>query len=172
MKDIFDIEGIVHFPWTAIFTLVAVTVGALFLLALVIFLLKWWAKKKEQSRLEELLPPHKKAFLELDRLEKQGLLEKGEFRKYYTFLSEIFRRYLEDRFGYPALEKTTYEILPDLKQKMDFSRSLKDMAENFLRNSDLVKFARFQPSVERSRQEKEKIVEFVKATMLVERPQS
>ena|SRR3990167_8005996 len=168
MMDILDIEGITRFPWTAILTLLAVAGGALVLLTLFILLLRWWAKKRELGRSEELLPPHRQALLELDRLERQGFLEKGEFRKYYTFLSEIFRRYLEERYGYPALEKTTSEMMPDLTQKMEFSKPLGDLAETFLKQADLVKFARFQPSIERGRQEKERIVEFVKATMIME----
>lgn len=164
LQDILDIEGIIRFPLTEILVLLAITGGALVFLALLFLILRRRAKKRGAVNAEELLLPHEKAFLELDRLEKQGLLEKGEGRKYTWFLSEIFRRYLEERYLYPALEKTTNEILPDLKQKVGLSPALCNMADHFFCQADLVKFARFHPSPEWGRQEKEKIVEFVRAT--------
>ena len=172
MQDILDIEGIVHFPWAKIWALLAFFGGALILLALLVLILRWRAKRKGRGDPDELLPPHKRAFLELDRLDRKGLLEKGEFRKYVFFLSEIFRRYLEERYAYPALEKTTNEMAPDFTRKMGFSKPLSELAEGFFRRTDLIKFARFQPSVDEVAGERGKVVELIRATMVVEEKKS
>ncbi|MBI2340525.1 MAG: hypothetical protein HYU99_09225 [Deltaproteobacteria bacterium] len=167
MKDILDIEGIFQFPWAKWLAVLAVLGVALVLLALLIFALKRWARAARRSA-DQNLPPHEKVFLELNRLDKQGFLEKGDFRKYYFFISEIFRRYLEERFGYPALEKTTNELTPDLKRTIGLTESLSDLAGGLLREADLVKFARHQPPLDGARGAKQKIIEFVKSTMMAE----
>ena len=55
------------------------------------------------------------------------------------------RRYLGDRYGYDGLESTTREALGSLRQVTHRSRILGGI-EAFMRDADLVKFARLTPS--------------------------
>src|SRR5207245_506058 len=56
-------------------------------------------------------PPHEIAAAELERLRGRRLVEHGAFKEYYSALSDIVRRYLEDRFKLRAPEMTTEEFL-------------------------------------------------------------
>ena len=59
-------------------------------------------------------------------------------------ISEIFRRYLEERFLFNALEITTDEILEELKIKI--KSKLFEETSILLNRSDLAKFAKNNPS--------------------------
>lgn len=168
MTDILDIEEIFSFPWDEVFLISGITLLILILLVVAYYLIRWWFRRRALENRDELLPPHEKVFLELERLEKQKFLERGDFRKYFYFLSEIFRRYLFERFGYPALEKTTYEISPDFNLRMGLPDELGSMAKSFLNNADLVKFGNYEPGKRIAQKEKGKIVKFVNATIPVE----
>jgi hypothetical protein len=65
---------------------------------------------------------------------------------FYVELSGIVRRYLEDRFDMRAPELTTEEFLEAVQQSPELVRSHQTMLREFLRQADLVKFARVQPS--------------------------
>ena len=72
---------------------------------------------------------------------------------FYVELSDIVRRYLEDRFELRAPELTTEEFLASVGESPDLSRDHQALLREFLRQADLVKFAGLQPShedVERS----------------------
>ena len=62
-------------------------------------------------------------------------------------LSEILRRYLEDGFGVAALEETTEEILFDL-ERHGFDRATVKQIGALCGESDLVKFAKHEPTIE------------------------
>jgi len=93
---------------------------------------------------EPLPEPEQLALQELAELESLGLLQKGEFKEYYTRLSEITRRYLGLRFVIYALEFTTTETMTALKDKW-IEHAAWQMIGQFLTDCDLVKFAKFKP---------------------------
>ena len=86
---------------------------------------------------------------EFSRIAAMGLVERGEFKRYYSLLSENMRRYLEAALQVEAMERTTDEIASALRRIQLEDRSRTDL-ENFLRAADMVKFARFSPGVERA----------------------
>ncbi|MBN2572272.1 MAG: hypothetical protein JXA68_09100, partial [Ignavibacteriales bacterium] len=67
-----------------------------------------------------------------------------KIKEYHTDITEIIRKYFEDRFNFLALEMTSGEILENLKYHSDGVKIL-EVTENFLTNADLVKFAKFKP---------------------------
>lgn len=87
---------------------------------------------------------------ELDKLESAELIAKGEFKAFYFRLSEIFRAYLERRYGIAALERTTYEILQEFRALSLESEEEKEIRQ-LLEECDLVKFAKFPPTTEGAR---------------------
>lgn len=97
-------------------------------------------------------PAHEWALAELDRLEREGLLERGEFEPFYTRLSDIVRQYIERRFGLMAPERTTQEFLVEARRSDALSEGHKTLLEGFLRAADLVKFARHQPRPQDARE--------------------
>jgi len=120
-------------------------------------------RRKKIADLESLMPPHERAYLELERLRAKGFLEERKIKEFYSELSDIFRRYLERSFGIAALDGTTREIIAALKQK-DFSSVLLGKAKELLENSDLVKFAKFDPPRSLAQNLETRLVEIVEAT--------
>lgn len=76
-------------------------------------------------------------------------LEKGRIKVYYYKLCEIMRFYLFRRFAIPTLERTSYEIMRDLR-KTPGKRDTEGFA-SFFEQTDLVKFARYLPSSQETR---------------------
>lgn len=79
-----------------------------------------------------------------------GLLERGEFKTYYSLLSENLRRCLEEHLKIEAMEQTTSE-LADALQEAEVEAALRQPILDYLREADLVKFARFHPALEAAR---------------------
>lgn len=119
----------------------AIALAAFALAALIV----WWVRKR-RARLVEVapeirLPPDTIALAELEKIAAMGLVERGEFKSYYTLVTDVVRRYLAARFGVETMDRTTHELLNDL------SRRRHDVAglEALLNEADLVKFAKLKP---------------------------
>lgn len=124
-----------------------IALGVLLLIALVIFLIWYFRKRKEGQpifRKEVIRPAHEIALEALDDLLKTDWLVKQEFKRFYEELSFILRRYLEQRFYIRAMEETTTEILNSLLE-VNVGMKHQDMAKQVLELSDLVKFAKYIP---------------------------
>lgn len=85
-------------------------------------------------------PPHEIALLQLRALREQGLLAAGEYQPFAYRLSEIFRTYLGARFGFPAVESTTTEILQGMPEPLQRLRREGDI-RRVLDATDYVKYA-------------------------------
>ncbi len=79
-------------------------------------------------------------------MEKKDYIRKGKTKAYYIELSDIMRRYLENRFNIRAPEMTTEEFLIKVKEDSVLSLEHKGLLRDFLLNCDLVKFAKYQPA--------------------------
>lgn len=87
---------------------------------------------------------------EFARVAEMGLLERGALKLYYTHLSDIMRRFLEEHGRIDALERTTSEIAADL-HGTDIDDDLCQRIVSFLQKADLVKFAKAEPPESESR---------------------
>jgi hypothetical protein len=74
-----------------------------------------------------------------------GLTREGRYAEHFDRVSDIVRRYLGDRYGFDGLESTTREMLIELRATTPRIPVLSEI-ERFLRQADLVKFARLTPS--------------------------
>lgn len=116
--------------------------------ALVFFGYRFWKKRRARQKGEVYVPPlrpaHSIAMEELAMLKEKQLWQRGLVKQYYSELTEILRRYFENRYRLPALEETTDEIVAGLsKQTVD--GPIVASAESILRRADLVKFAKYHP---------------------------
>ncbi len=102
-------------------------------------------KKHEESKTPPLLA-HIIAYEALAALEKKDYIRQGQTKAYYIELSDIVRRYLENRFNIRAPEMTTEEFLLKVKEDSSLSVEHKGLLRDFLTNCDLVKFAKYQPA--------------------------
>jgi len=120
------------------------------LAALIIFLIIKYVKRKRTLRDKQAEPEkpsepaHVIALRELDRLKEEKLWQQGLVKEYYTRLTEIIRRYIEQRFHVPAMEQTSTEILQSMKPFVLEEDTLRALQELLLL-ADMVKFARELP---------------------------
>lgn len=145
-EDIKDVKEPLTIPldWKIILLWV---LGGLILLALIIFFVrKYILKKKGKVKTEKIiiLPSHVRALNSLKELELKGLWKNGMVKEYHSEITEIIRKYFEERFDYPALELTTSESIELLKSYSD-AKDILNVTRDFLTNADLVKFAKFIP---------------------------
>jgi hypothetical protein len=119
---------------------------ALALAVVALFALVIWYARRPRSvaikRAAPARPPWEVALASLAALEAREYHTRGESRLFALELSEIARRYLEDRFGFVALEQTTAEIRTALRF-LDVTDAQRDSMLAALQGCDLVKYARF-----------------------------
>ena len=118
------------------------------LLALVIYLLTKYVfntKPKIKKVIPKvIIPADVTALKELTELDKQQLWQSGKIKEYQSELSEIIRRYTENRFNFIALELATDEILSELKSRLN-AEQLANI-RRLLQRADLAKFAKSKPN--------------------------
>jgi len=141
IHDIKPLEEIsppwLHYLWMAL--------GVLALLALLYFLWRRWKTRpipQARSATALELTPEQLAYKELEALRVKGWLQIGRVQEHFFELSEIFRRYLENRYQFPAREWTTQEITTHFKHFSKLNENLKQQAQSILTQTDHVKFAR------------------------------
>ena len=83
---------------------------------------------------------------EFARIAESGLLQRGAVKLYYTRLSEVMRRFIEDRLSVDGPDRTTSEIAADLRRApAPPDAGTREGIIGFLEAADLVKFARAEP---------------------------
>ena len=127
-------------------------VVAIGLLALVLCALGGiWLWRRRTRTPEPPPPPEPIDYVaEFARIAESGLLERGEFKTYYSLLSENLRRFLEESLAVEAMEQTTSE-LADTLQEGEVDTALRQQIIDYLAAADLVKFARFHPALDEAR---------------------
>lgn len=126
------------------------------ILALIAFLMYWFIWRKKPLTEEEeiaLLPPYERAKLALKKLDETDYLQQAELKGYYSELTFIIRRYLDEKVYDRALESTTDELVHRLNLLKDGNQielSKEDIRniETILKRADLVKFAKSAPDIE------------------------
>lgn len=128
---------------------------AILAIALVGFLLWWFIWRVKPLTEEEeiaLLPPYDRAKLALKHLDESTYLQNENLKGYYSDLTFIIRKYLDEKVYDRALESTTDELISRLnllKEGNQIELSINDIRniETILKRADLVKFAKGSPDV-------------------------
>jgi hypothetical protein len=94
------------------------------------------------------MSPRERALRELGKLLARELIRKQKIKEFYLELTMIVRRYIERRHGVRAPEQTTEEFLAAISSDIRFSAAVLAKLRDFLRASDLVKFAADRPDEE------------------------
>jgi len=106
----------------------------------------WWIRRRRARRPLTIapdirLPPDIVALTELERIAGMGYVDRGEFKLYYTLVVDVVRRYLEARFGIEAMDRTSSELIREIRRR---DVRVDDLAA-LLEEADLVKFAKLAP---------------------------
>jgi len=128
----------------------------LLLLAILGSLVYWFLWRKKPLTAEEeiaMLPPYERAKLALQKLDKANYLKTGEIKSYYSELTQIVRKYLDEKVYDHSLESTTRELVSRLQllkdaNKIDLDKASIANIEMILKRADLVKFAKSKPDNE------------------------
>lgn len=94
------------------------------------------------------MSPRRRALYELEQLLLSGLLAAGRQKDFFTALSLIVRRYIERAHAIRAPEQTTEEFLLTVAADARFDSAVQAKLSEFLKNSDLVKFATWRPDAQ------------------------
>ena len=110
-----------------------------------------WCPEKGEFSIRTGPPCGPEGQREFARIADMRLLERGATKLHYTRLADVMWRFLEDRIGIDALDRTTGEIAEDLRlaDSVDMETTLRIV--EFLEAADLVKFARAEPPAEVAR---------------------
>jgi hypothetical protein len=170
-SKIFDIAG----PYKAPITLGEILPWILMALlaGLIIWgilrLIKRFKRTKKEPTVPVIIEPaHLIAYRELEKLQAEMLWQKGETKKYYTRLTEIIRKYLENRFHVDSLELTTSETLDSLIKTGFKKDESYNKLKSVLTGADLVKFAKYKPEPDENESGFSNSWDFVTATKVTE----
>ncbi|HTY60578.1 MAG TPA: hypothetical protein VMF59_17265 [Bacteroidota bacterium] len=169
-KDIRDLKPPMAIP-VSLAEMLLYGGGGVLLLALLYAAWRYWKRRKarkdgEPGYVPPPRPAHEIAFEQLAVLKGKKLWQQGLIKQYYSEATEIFRRYLENRYALQAMEETTDEILAGLR-KLRFPDPMLGTAERILRRADLVKFAKFEPGIADHEEMITVIHDFVDRTKIV-----
>jgi hypothetical protein len=115
--------------------------GALLILLLLIYFLR---KKKPVAQAPvAVIDPYEEAMSQLEKLQ----VEKLDQKQYYSRLVDIFRVYVNKKKGIHSLQKTTDDIVVQLKG-IPITKEQFEKLSQVLRLSDFVKFAKYNPASE------------------------
>jgi hypothetical protein len=144
--DIKDVKEPLKIPldwwWVALWVLTG-----LIIIVTAYYFYKRYQKRKAEIVPEKIvikIPAHVTALKSLRGLREKQLWQKGMIKEYHSEITEIIRRYFEERFNLPALEMTSGEALDELRKRRG-TEIIIDDTYNFLSNADLVKFAKYEP---------------------------
>jgi hypothetical protein len=113
-------------------------------------------------RVVKKLLPHQKAMKEIEQIKADRMTTSEDQKEYYTKLTDTIRRYIEERYGFSAMEMTSSEIIDRLMKQGD-QKALNELTELF-QTADLVKFAKYSTLVNENDKNLVSAVEFINST--------
>ena len=149
-QKLFDIKPIVQVEQNFDALTQSLIFGLLVVLILIGLIYSFFFAKKRREQSRKKLPPFERAIEELKALESFTPTEQEEYKNYYSRLTDVVRRYLEEEAKITALESTTDELLLKLEAlkksgKLELERETIKNLKSVLQTADLVKFALSTP---------------------------
>ena len=149
-QKLFDIKPVAEVVQNFDALTQSIVYGVLSVLLLVALIYAFFFAKKRREERKRNLPPFERAIEELKALETVTPSLQEEYKQYYSRLTDVVRRYLEEEAKISALESTTDELLlklEALKQsgQLELERETIKNLKTVLQTADLVKFARSTP---------------------------
>jgi hypothetical protein len=100
---------------------------------------------------------------ELDRIMALGLVQKGELAEHYRLIAVCIRRYLTERFGFPAVALTSGELSGRMEGQ-GVERWPARLVSGLLSECDAVAYARYVPAPARIEADNAMAYEIIDAT--------
>lgn len=122
-------------------TLIIGIVIVIFLL-IAFMVIKWLRQRRKES---VVIPPWTTALNALDELEAKFPMS---YELFYVESTDILRQYIESIYQLPATERTTPEFITMLANNTLLMPNTKKVLTNFLKQADMIKFAKQSSSAE------------------------
>ena len=119
-------------------------------------------------RIVKRLLPHQKAMQEIEQIKADKMVTSENSKEYYTKLTDTLRKYIEERYGFNAMEMTSSEIISKLMAVQDES-ALSELRHLFL-TADLVKFAKYSTLINENDMNLVNAIDFINQTKLENEP--
>jgi hypothetical protein len=143
--------------------ILSVVVALGLIVALILYLRKRPKKAPTLVKQQPVTPIHQVILQKLEELRARKVWQNNGVKDYYSELSDLLREYLEKRFDVKAHEKTTAEILQNLRTR-SIAEENRDAVQQLLFLADLVKFAKEKPLPEVNEKSMDDAVNFVLKT--------
>jgi len=169
IKDIVAVERATSKFWEYLlyFLLLAAIIGGF-----LVFIIR---RSRKKAAAEQKLPPFEQALFSLKQLDEEykeparGIDERDVTKAYYSKLTDIVRRYLDEEVYDRSMESTSSELIERLmleKQegKIDLSKETILKLDQILKRADLTKFARTSPGTGQAEADRLVAEEIVKET--------
>jgi hypothetical protein len=143
-------EKVLVEDYTLLYILGAVGCGVA--LVLLTLLARWLWSKRRPKPAPPPPPPRPAEEIALEKLEAlraSAHLAEGRHKLFHILLSEAFREYLGNRYRFDSLERSTEELLVELRARR-LELALYRRVIDFLSETDLVKFAKYVPDLAES----------------------
>ena len=120
-------------------------------------------------RVVKRLLPHQKALQQIEQIKADKMVASENSKEYYTKLTDTIRKYIEERYGFNAMEMTSSEIIDHLMATQD-ENALSELRHLFL-TADLVKFAKYSTLINENDANLVNAIDFINQTKLENEPQ-
>ena len=115
-------------------------------------------------RIVKRLLPHQKAMKEIEQIKADKMVTMENSKEYYTKLTDTLRKYIEERYGFNAMEMTSSEIIERLMATQD-QKALDELRQLFT-TADLVKFAKYSTLINENDANLVNAIDFINQTKL------
>lgn len=151
------------YKWKEWDSLLWISLGAMILY--VIGILAWVRLRSGKPiqlkvRIIKKQPPHQKALDSIEKIKKESAL--ADDKAYYTQLTDALRKYIEERFGFNAMEMTSTEIVMRLKEVGNNEKMME--LKSLFETADLVKFAKHKVDMNENDRNLVSAVDFINGT--------
>ena len=119
-------------------------------------------------RIVKKLLPHQKAMQQIEQIKAEKMVTAEDSKEYYTRLTDTIRKYIEERYGFSAMEMTSSEIIAKLMETQD-DGALSELRHLFL-TADLVKFAKYSTLINENDMNLVNAIDFINQTKLENEP--
>ena len=113
-------------------------------------------------RIIKHVPPHQKAMKAIDEIKAERMVTAENPKEYYTRLTDTLRQYINERYGFNAMEMTSSEIIERL-MNTDDPKSLDELRQLFT-TADLVKFAKYSTLINENDANLVSAIDFINQT--------
>lgn len=112
--------------------------------------------------------PHQKAMKAIEEIKADKMVSSENQKEYYTRLTDTLRQYIEERYGFSAMEMTSSEIISRLSAASD-AEALNELRTLFT-TADLVKFAKHSALINENDMNLVTAIDFINSTKVENLP--